>query len=196
LLIYISICIYITIGFSCGFMNILVPLVNGFEEIEAISVVDVLRRAGFNVVIAGIPNTMLIGDSGLKMIADCKIDNISPEQFQAIVLPGGSGYARLGQSKKVMEMLRDFNQKNKLIAAICFSPVLLAKEGLLDNRRATVYPGKERELPKPRGERVVVDGNIITSQGPGTAMEFALKIVETLAGKPKAESLRKGLVCR
>ena len=177
-------------------MNILVPLVNGFEEIEAIATVDVLRRADFNVVLAGIPGTMVTGNKGVKVIADRKLDDIDPEDFQAIVLPGGQGSPKLGKSGKLMGMLKDFNDKDKLIAAICFSPMLLAREGLLDNRRATVYPGNEKKLPKPRGERVVVDGNIITSQGPGTTMEFALKIVETLAGKAKAEGLRKGLVCR
>lgn len=177
-------------------MNILVPLVNGFEEIEALATVDILRRARFNVVIAGIPNTILIGDRGIKIIADCKLDSVSPDQFQAVVLPGGSGYESLGQSNKVMGIVKDFNEKKKLIAAICYSPMLLAKAGILNDKRATVYPGKEREIPKPRGDRVVVDGNIITSQGPGTAIEFALKIVEVLAGRDKAEKLRRGLVCR
>ncbi len=177
-------------------MNILVPLINGFEEIEAIATVDVLRRAGFNVVLAGMPGTMITGNRGVKVIADMKFDDINPKDFQALVLPGGQGSPKMGKSVKLMGMLRDFNDKDKLIAAICFSPMLLAKEGLLDNRRATVYPGNEKKLPKPRGERVVVDGNIITSQGPGTAMEFALKIVEALAGRSRAESLRKGLVCR
>ena len=183
-------------GLWAVLMNVLVPLVNGFEEIEVISTVDVLRRAGLKVVIAGMPGTMLIGDNGIKIIADKRLDDINPEEFQAIVLPGGSGSPTLGKSNKVMEIVRDFNSKNKLIAAICHSPLLLAGAGLLDGRRATVYPGKERELPKPRGERGVVDGNIITSQGPGTAMEFALKIVEALSSRARAESLRKGLVCR
>jgi 4-methyl-5(b-hydroxyethyl)-thiazole monophosphate biosynthesis len=179
-----------------GFVNILVPLINGFEEIEAIAAVDILRRAGFNVVLAGMPGTMITGNKGVKVIADMKFDDIDPGEFHALVLPGGQGSPMMGKSVKLMGMLRDFNEKKKLIAAICFSPMLLAREGILDNRKATVYPGNEKKLPKPRGERVVVDGNIITSQGPGTAMEFALKIVEALAGSSKAEGLRKGLVCR
>ena len=177
-------------------MNILVPLINGFEEIEAMSVVDVLRRAGLNVVMAGVPGTMVEGDNGVKVIADRMLKDIEPDEFDAIVLPGGRGCKDFVRSEKVMGILDDFNQKNKLIAAICYSPVLLARKGMLKDKRATVYPGNERELPKPRAERVVVDGNIITSQGPGTAMEFALKIVEVTKGKPKAESLRKGLVSR
>jgi 4-methyl-5(b-hydroxyethyl)-thiazole monophosphate biosynthesis len=177
-------------------MNIVVPLVNGFEEIEALATVDILRRAGFNAVLAGIPGTMLTGNKGVKVIADSKFEDINPEDYQAIVLPGGEGSPSMGKSKKLVSMLRDFNDKKKLIAAICYSPMLLASEGLLDDKKATVYPGNERKIPKPRPDRVVVDGNIITSQGPGTTIEFALKIVEVLAGKDKSDKLAKGLVCR
>lgn len=177
-------------------MNIVVPLVNGFEEIEAIATVDILRRARFNVVTAGLPGTMVTGDNGVKVIADRKLEDIDGEDFHAIVLPGGRGYSTLGLSNRLMAMLKDFNQKKKLIAAICYSPMLLAKAGILEGKRATVYPGKEREIPKPRGDRVVVDENIVTSQGPGTAIEFALKIVELLADKTKAEKLRRGLLCK
>ena len=177
-------------------MDVLVPLINGFEEIEAVSIIDILRRAGLNVVTAGIPGTMVEGDNGVKLMTDRMLKDLEPDDFDAIVLPGGTGAKDLERSEKMMSMLEDFHHKEKLIGAICFCPVLLAKKGILNGKRATVYPGKERELPMPRGERVVVDGNIITSQGPGTAMEFALKIVEVAAGKQKAESIRKGLVCR
>jgi 4-methyl-5(b-hydroxyethyl)-thiazole monophosphate biosynthesis len=175
-------------------MKILVPLVNGFEEIEAISAIDILRRADIEVVTAGLPGTMVTGDRGVKIIADKMLKDIDPEEFQALVLPGGRGSPSLTKSTKMMDIINDFHKKDKLIAAICYSPVLLARKGLLDGKRATVYPGNEKELPKPRGEKVVVDGNLITSQGPGTAIEFALKIVEVLAGKPKSDKLRKGIV--
>lgn len=177
-------------------MKVLVPLVNGFEEIETIATVDVLRRAGLNVVTAGIPGTMVTGDMGVKLIADSKLEDAEPGEFQAVVLPGGRGSRDLARSSKLMGIVREFNRNNKLVAAICFSPTILAREGILDGRRATVYPGKEREIPRPRGDRVVADGNIITSQGPGTAIEFALKIVETLSGKEEAQKLKKALVCR
>ena len=175
-------------------MRVLVPLVNGFEEIEAISAVDVLRRADFDVVTAGLPGTMVEGNRGVKVIADMMLKDINPDDFDVLVLPGGSGCSDLVKSSKMMETIRHFSSKDKVIAAICYAPVLLAREGLLKDKRATVYPGNERELPKPRGDRVVVDGNLITSQGPGTAIEFSLAIVEKLAGKPKADSLRKGIV--
>jgi 4-methyl-5(b-hydroxyethyl)-thiazole monophosphate biosynthesis len=94
----------------------------------------------------------------------------------------------------LIEILKDFNKKGKLIAAICAAPSVLAKIGLLDDKKATIFPGMEKELPKPRAERVVVDGNIITSQAPGTAIEFALAIVGKLLGKEKAYQVEKDLV--
>ena len=175
-------------------MKVLVPLIDGFEEIEAISVIDVLRRAGLEVVTAGIPGTMVTGVNGVKVIADTMIKDMEGDDFQAIVLPGGPGCKDLIRSGKVMDMLKGFKQNKKLIAAICYSPVVLAREGFLDGVRATVYPGNERELSKPRSDRVVADENIITSQGPGTAIEFALKIVEVMSGKQKADTVRKALV--
>ncbi len=175
-------------------MKILVPLINGFEEIEAISTVDILRRADLEVVTAGIPGTMVEGNKGVKVIADSMLKDINHEEFDVLVLPGGRGCPGLVKSAKLMDIINDFNKKEKLIAAICYAPVLLAREGLLKDRRATAYPGNEKEFSKPRDERVVVDRNIITSQGPGTTIEFALKIVEVLVGRAKAESLRKGIV--
>lgn len=175
-------------------MRILVPLVNGFEEIEAISVIDILRRAGLEVVTAGLPGTMVTGDWGVKVITDKMLRDIDPDHFEAIVLPGGQGSTTFEKSKKLNEILENFQKEKKLVCAICYSPIILARKGLLKDKRATVYPGKERELPMPRGERVVVDGNIITSQGPGTAMEFALKIVEHVKGKQMSDKLRRGLV--
>jgi 4-methyl-5(b-hydroxyethyl)-thiazole monophosphate biosynthesis len=91
-------------------------------------------------------------------------------------------------------MVKEMNSRGKLVAAICGASSILASAGVLDNRRATIYPGMERELPYPREDRVVVDGNVVTSQGPGTAMEFALKIVEVLAGASRADAIRKSLV--
>ena len=176
-------------------MKVLVPLADGFEEIEAITIVDVLRRAGLDVVMAGLPGTMVRGSRNVKIIADAKMDDVNPDEFDALVLPGGDpGYKNLGQSQKILNMIRDFHSQGKLVCAICASPLVLAKAGILEDKKATVYPGLERDIPKPRGDRVVVDGNIITSQGPGTAIEFALKIVESLLGKDRAEMVRKQIV--
>ncbi len=177
-------------------MRILVPVAEGFEEIETVSVADVLRRAGFEVVLAGIPGTIVTGSRGVRIVTDSMLKDVDAEKFDAVVLPGGyPGYVNLGKSARVLEIVKDFDNKGKVVAAICAAPSVLAKAGVLKDRRATIYPGMEKEIPRPRGERVVVDGNIITSQGPGTAIEFALKIVEVLGGKEKSEKIRREIVC-
>jgi len=176
-------------------MKILFPLADGFEEIEATTIIDILRRAGLKVVTAGLTNSTVKGSRGVKIIADELLDDINPEEFSAIVLPGGyPGYVNLSESEKVLEIVKEFNSRNKMVAAICGAPTVLAKAGILNNRNATVYPGLEKELPNPMHQKVVVDGNIITSQGPATAMEFALKLVEILSGENKAQEISEQLL--
>ncbi len=176
-------------------MRVLVALADGFEEIEAVTVIDVLRRAGIEVDTMGITGSWVTGGHGIKIMADKRINEVNIEKYDGIILPGGSeGVANLSKSSKLKEFLVKINEKKKLIAAICAAPLILAKEHLLDNKKATIYPGLEKELPYPRDERVVIDENIITSQSPGTAIEFALAIVERLVGAEKASKLRKQLV--
>ncbi len=176
-------------------MKIMVPLAQGFEEIEALTIVDVLRRAGIEVDTVGIPATLIAGSHGVRVFTDKKINDVKVEEYDGIVLPGGDpGYINLGRSTSLTEMIKKLNAKGKLIAAICASPAILAKIDILFDKKATIYPGRESEIPYPRDARVVVDGNIITSQGPGTALEFALKIVEKLLGTKKVLELKQKLV--
>jgi len=176
-------------------MKVMVPLANGFEEIEALTVVDVLRRAGIQVDTVGVVGSVIESSHGIRVMVDKTLHQIKPEEYNAIILSGGDpGYMNLGKSSKIVQILKDFNRQDKLICAICGAPSILAKEGLLDDKKATIYPGNEKLLSYPRGNRVVVDGNIITSQGPGTAMEFALKIVEKLLDHSVAERLKGELV--
>ena len=176
-------------------MKILVPLANGFEEIETMTIVDVLRRAELKVVTAGLSGITVKGSRGVKIIADKLLDDINPDEFAVIVLAGGyPGYVNLSESEKVLEIIKEFNSQNKTVAAICGAPTVLARAGILDNRNATVYPGLEKELPNPLNKKVVVDNNIITSQGPGTAMEFALKLVEILSGENKRKEIKEQLL--
>lgn len=173
----------------------MLPLAEGFEEIEALTVVDVLRRAGINVDTVGVMGSMVTGSHGVRVMADKKLLEINADDYDGIVLPGGNpGYLNLGRSSKIIEILKKFDAEGKLIAAICAAPSILAKAGVLEAKKATIYPGMEKELPYPRGERVVIDGKIITSQAPGTAMEFALAIVEFLAGKDRAFQMKRQLV--
>lgn len=177
--------------------KVLIPLAEGFEEIEALATADVLRRADLEVVLAGIPGTIVKGRSGIKIVADMKIEDVDHKEFDCVVLPGGDpGYVNLGRSKKVFDIINEFNDQEKVIAAICAAPSILGKMGILDNRRATIYPGMEREIPRPRSAKVVVDDHIITSEGPGTAFDFALEIIKKLLGKGKANEVRKALVFR
>ncbi len=177
--------------------RVLIPLAEGFEEIEALATADVLRRAGLDVVLAGIPGTIVSGRSGIKIVADTKIEDVNHRDFDCVVLPGGDpGYVNLGRSKKVFDIINDFNDQEKTIAAICAAPSILGKMGILDNRRATIYPGMERDIPRPRSGKVVVDDHIITSEGPGTALDFALEIIKNLLGKGRANEVKKTIVYR
>ena len=170
------------------------PLAEGFEEIEAMSVISVLRGNGITLDTVGIAGGIVSSESGTKVVTDRRLPDIREEEYDGIVIPGGRGCNGLERSKAIMDMIRYFNDNGKLVAGICFAPMVLAKAGVLDNRKATVYPGHEKEIPYPRSEKVVVDGNVITSQGPANSLEFALTIVERLLGKEKAEKSRRFLL--
>jgi 4-methyl-5(b-hydroxyethyl)-thiazole monophosphate biosynthesis len=174
----------------------IVILATGFEEIEAVSVMDILRRAGIEVSIAGLDDIKICGSHGITILADKKLDDLTTIDFDACILPGGMpGAMHLSNSKKVTELIKRMHSKAKLIAAICAAPsVVLAPLGILDNKAATCYPGDQADFnptTKYKDEAVVADGNVITSQGPATAIEFAFKIVEKLIGKETEKKLRK-----
>lgn len=176
-------------------IKVLVPLVEGFEEIEAFAVVDILRRAGIEAVTAGVGGNIVTGAHRIRVNADARMLDIQTEGFSGIVLPGGNpGTDNLMRSERIVRIADDFAKQGKLVAAICAAPLILAKLGLLKERKATIYPGYEKELGKPRNDSVVADGNIITSQGPGTAVAFALKIVEQLMGRPKMLQIKQDIV--
>jgi 4-methyl-5(b-hydroxyethyl)-thiazole monophosphate biosynthesis len=161
------------------------------------TIVDVLRRAGIKVTTSGLPGTIVQGSRNVKVIADTKLEDVVEKDYDALVLVGGSpGYTNLSKSRKVMKIIGDYHRDGKIVAAICGAPTVLAEAGILTNVRATVYPGLEKYLPKPRSERVLVEGNVITSQGPGTSMEFALALVEHLAGKETMKNVREQLLFR
>ncbi|MEM7819540.1 MAG: DJ-1/PfpI family protein [Candidatus Aenigmatarchaeota archaeon] len=175
-------------------MKALVLFADGFEEIEAFTVVDVLRRANVDVTTVGLTSTVVEGAHKIRFIADKKIMDINPNDFDALILPGGPGYKNLANSNSVLEMINDFNKKKKIIGAICASPAVLAKAGILEDKIATIYPGMESELPRPRDAKVIVAENVVTSRSPGTAMEFAFKLAEILAGKNAARKIRESFL--
>ncbi len=176
-------------------MKAFVILAEGFEEIEAFTAIDVLRRANVQTDAVGLISKVVEGSHGIKTMADYTLSDINPDNYDIVVLPGGDpGYRNLANSEKVLSVIKDFNKKKKLIAAICAAPAVLAKAGVLDDKIATIYPGMEGKIPKPRDAKVVVHGNVITSKSPGTALEFALKLAEILAGKAAARKVRNELV--
>ena len=151
------------------------------------------------VTVAGLKEGAISGAHSVRVTPDTLIDKVSADDFDVIVLPGGSpGYANLGKSEKVLKLVREMHERNKYVTAICAAPSVLAKAGVIQGKRATIFPGMEDALTGAQysKDRVVIDGRIITSQGPGTAMEFAIKLVEVLVGKNKAEEVTKSTLAK
>ena len=177
--------------------TVLIPLANGFEEIEAVTNIDVLRRAGIEVITAGVGSSTIKGDHGIKMETDRNLSEISPEQIEAVLLPGGMpGAENLKKSDYLLKLIKEVYKKGDLVAAICAAPMVLEEAGVLDGRKATSYPGFDKEMPSCdyQDKRVVIDGNIITGRGPGMALEFAVTVVEYLVGREKAEELKDNML--
>jgi 4-methyl-5(b-hydroxyethyl)-thiazole monophosphate biosynthesis len=176
-------------------MRILMPLAEGFEEIEAVAVIDILRRAGIEVVTAGLKEGMATGSHKIVLHPDTSLNKIDFRDYDGLVLPGGApGFVNLGNDERILKMAREMDRAGKVVAAICAAPSVLIKAGVLQGRRATVSPsGKAQvqECAEFSEDRVVVDKNLVTSRAPGTAVEFALKLVEVLAGKEKMEQVKE-----
>lgn len=171
-----------------------IVLTNGFEEIEALSVVDILRRCGIIVDVAGTEENIVEGAHGVKIVPDKHLNDVKIDDYDALILPGGApGYINLRRNERVLDLVREAHEKKKLVAAICAAPVVLADAGILKGRRATIYPGMEREIERGGGEfvdeLVVHDDNIVTSRGPSTALLFGWKLAEILAGKEIADQV-------
>lgn len=165
--------------------RVLVPLAEGFEELEAVTVIDILRRAGVEVVVASLGESPVTGSHGIRIAADTPLAALLEQDFDMIALPGGMpGAEHLKKDARVADMARRLAAKGRPVAAICAAPMVLAAAGLLDGRRATSYPGflADAANTSVTDEAVVVDGGVITSRGPGTALDFALQLVETLEG--------------
>ena len=178
--------------------KVLVPIADGTEEIEAVCIIDVLRRAGASVTVASVDELQVTASRGVKLVADKLITDCVDETYELVVLPGGMpGAEHLRDSKELETILRNQKQEERLYGAICASPaVVLQHHGLLDQRRATCHPNFVGELKNTDlvESRVAVDGTCVTSRGPGTALEFALKLVEMLYGEEKAQEVAAPMV--
>lgn len=178
--------------------KVLVPIADGIEEIETTVIVDVLRRADAEVIVASVGELQVTASRGVKLVADALIDNCWDHVFDLIVLPGGMpGAENLRDSKTLQQMLVEQEKAGRLFGAICASPaVVLAHHGLLKDRQATCYPAFAEKLPHPSPDpsSVVIDNNCITSRGPGTALAFALELVKQLFGEPTAQQIATAML--
>lgn len=179
--------------------TVLVPLAQGCEELEAITVIDLLRRAGIEVVTASLDGQPVRASRGVTLIADTALDPIMDQEFDMIVLPGGSlGADHLDRDPRIRALLVKMAKHDKYTAAICAAPKVLGHAELLRGRKATGYPGVLDTMGLTEvtlsNEAVVKDGKVITSRGPGTAMDFALSLIETLLGKAKRDEVETALV--
>jgi 4-methyl-5(b-hydroxyethyl)-thiazole monophosphate biosynthesis len=178
--------------------SVLVPLADGCEEIEAVTIIDVLRRGGIDVTAAGLEGGIVHASRGVKLEPDTDLESALRKDYDMIVLPGGGGGAdRLEADPRIADLLRRMAASGKFTAAICAAPKVLAAAGVLDDRVATSYPGYLDERPasgmRYSNDAVVQDGKVITSRGPGTAMDFALKLVDVLVGAEKRREVEQGL---
>ncbi|SEK72683.1 DJ-1 family glyoxalase III [Ectothiorhodospira marina] len=180
--------------------RILIPIAHGSEELEAVTLIDLLRRADFQVVVAGLEPGPVTCSRGVVLKPDVLLDEVLDDPFDLVVLPGGlAGANRLDADPRIHALLHSMQEEGRFIGAICAAPKVLGSAGLLKGRTATGHPAvvKTLDLPETRftGQPVEVDGNIATSQGPGTAMDFALTLIELLAGTDKRREV-EGPLCR
>lgn len=179
-------------------MKTLIPIANGSEEMEAVIIIDTLRRAEFDVTVASLTPGTIEASRGVKLEADVTWDEINPSDFDLLLLPGGfGGTEAFMQHAGVQQSIKDFNAAGKWFGSICAAALALNEAGVLQGKRFTCYPGVEAKLPpdiQPVNEIVVVDGHLITSQGPGTAFEFALKVIAECGNPNLSNEVRAGLL--
>jgi 4-methyl-5(b-hydroxyethyl)-thiazole monophosphate biosynthesis len=179
--------------------RVLVPLAQGCEELEAVTITDLLTRAGIEVVTAGLDAEPVKASRGITLVPDTTLDAVMDQAFDMMVLPGGlPGADHLNADPRIHALLKRLNQAGKYTAAICAAPKVLAEVGLLEGRRATSYPGVLDKMYLPQVdvqlERVISDDHVITSRGPGTAMDFALELIEKLSGRETRDRVEQELV--
>jgi len=179
--------------------RVLIPLAPGCEELEAVTLIDLLRRAGIEVISAGLEPGIVKASRGIRLVPDTLLDNVLGDDFDMMVLPGGMpGAQHLTDDPRVQALLKRMAGENRYTAAICAAPMALARAGLLTGKQATGYPGVLEKLGLAditlKDAPVVRDGRVITSRGPGTAMDFALELIEILVGERARRDVEAGLV--
>jgi len=178
--------------------SVIIPLAQGCEELEAITISDLLRRANINVVTVGLDDQVVTASRGTKLIPDATLDQVLEQEFDMLVLPGGlPGADNLNADPRIHNLITYMNQNNRWLAAICAAPKVLATAGLLENKKVTSFPGSLKGIDVPGmhyvSDAVVIDGNVVTSRGPGTAMDFALSLITLLIGKENSAKVEASL---
>jgi len=179
--------------------SVLVPLAEGCEELEAVTILDLLVRAEINVVSAGLKDGPVRCSRGTVLLPDMTLEKALKQEYDMVVLPGGlPGATHLDEDARIITLLQKMANQNKFTAAICAAPKVLASAGLLDGKEATSYPGVVDKMAihglRYSTEAVVIDGKVITSRGPGTAMDFSLTLIEVLLGQQKRNEVEQALV--
>lgn len=176
-------------------MKILAFLKNGFEELELVAPVDVLRRAGLEVVTASCEESLgVLGKNGVVLVADALLDDCKSNDYDCLLIPGGPGTAAMRQDARVIKAVQEAQESGKWIAAICAAPLVLKDAGVIQSRPHTAHFSAADELPGMDSDSaVVISGNLITSQGAGTALPFGLAIVSALLGERAAEDVSKSI---
>lgn len=178
--------------------KIVILMANGFEETEAIATADVLARLGFELCLASLKSKNVTGAHGITIQADCLINDIKLDDFDALVLPGGMpGAINLRENSTVIELVKNAKNTDKVIAAICAAPIVLAQAGIIAGKQVTCYPGFEEQLSSAlcTGTRCEQDGNIITARGVGASFEFGAKIAQALGvATDEIEQLFKAMI--
>ena len=179
--------------------RVLVPLAEGCEELEAVTVIDLLRRAGVEVVTAGLGDGPVRASRGVVLLPDRTLDQVLGEEFDMIVLPGGlPGADHLDADPRIHTLLQRMAEQDRYTAAICAAPKVLLNAGLLDGHKATAYPGvidgQMTADAQLLSDAVVTDGRVVTSRGPGTAMDFALTLIEQLLGPGQRRAVEEPLM--
>jgi len=179
--------------------RVLVPLADGAEEMEAVIMIDVFRRAGWRVDVTGLKPGLVEASRGVKIMPDRHWEQIDPSSYEVIALPGGNlGTVNLMEDERVLEALREQHRVGKLVAAVCAAPLVLQRAGILDQQRVTCHPLAAADLKTGTrvNEPVVISGHLVTGQGPGTTFAFALAIIALREGREKALEIARGMVLR
>jgi len=176
--------------------RVLIPIADGSEELEAVTLIDLLRRAGLEVVVASLDGQVVTCSRQTRLVPDCSLQDALHQDYTAVVLPGGlPGADHLAADPRLRELLQAMDRQQRIVGAICAAPKVLKRAGVLEGRKATSFPGVlEAEGHGPGADLPVVrDGHVMTSRGPGTAMDFALELIEALLGADKRREVETPL---